>query len=112
MFFALDEKEREVSFLLSTKAYHREALYGASLVFTPRAFVFMEPGGRSRLRITLKAKQPAGKSVLEELAGEFHNELLSQTLRWMVAKHNKKTKEAIEMQALFAAHTKPRRGAK
>lgn len=111
MRFILDEGKNEISFRFDTRAYHREALYGASLVFTDRAFVYLEKQGKERLIVTLQGKSPLPKERLNALAGEFHNELLNQTLRWMVAKHNRKTKEAIQAQALFSAHTpaKPRR---
>ena len=107
MRFKLDQKKSEISFIFNVKTYRKEALYGAGLVFSDRAFVFVEPNGPYHLRITLQSKKPAERESLRTLAGEFHNELLSQTLRWMVARHNKKTKEAIQAQALFAAHAQP-----
>jgi len=107
MRFKLDQDNSEIGFIFNLKTYRKEALYGAGLVFSDRAFIFVEPNGPHHLRITLQSKKPAGREFLCALAGEFHNELLSQTLRWMVARHNKKTKEAIQAQALFAAHAQP-----
>jgi len=107
MRFQLSQKKSEISFVFNVKTYRKEALYGAGLVFSDRAFVFVEASGPQRLKITLQSKKPAERESLRALAGEFHNELLSQTLRWMVARHNKKTKEAIQAQALFAAHVQP-----
>ena len=104
MRFQLDQDANEISFFFNTNIYRKEALYGAGLVFSDRAFTFVEPKGPHRLKITLQLKNPAQQESLRALAGEFHNELLNQTLRWMVARHNKKTKEAIQTQALFAAH--------
>lgn len=105
MRYSLDQARNEVTFLFGLKIYRKEALYGAGLVFSDRAFVYLEAKGRSGLAVTLQGKKPMAQEQLSALAGEFHNELLNQTLRWMVAKHNRKTKEAIVAQALFAAHT-------
>lgn len=108
--FAYDLVRREVAFRYDSRAYHPEAVYGAALVMTPRCYAYMESG--SPRRVILKAKAPsATEAELEALAGEFHNELLNQTLRWMVAKQNRRTKDAIVAQALFAARS-PRKRAK
>ena len=112
MRYQLNQEKNEIGFVLNTKTYRKEALYGAGLVFSDRAFVFLEPNGPHRLKITLQSKKPAERSSLSALAGEFHNELLNQTLRWMVARYNKKTKEAIQTQALFAAHPQPKAAAR
>ncbi|MDE2238120.1 MAG: His-Xaa-Ser system protein HxsD, partial [Elusimicrobia bacterium] len=86
----------------SGRAYHKEALYGAALVMTDRCYAYVQ-SSRGGLLVTLRGKRPLGAEGLESLAGEFHNEMLSQTLRWMVAKRNKKVRDAIVTQALFAA---------
>ena len=103
--FAYDLPQNEVAFEYDARAYHREAVYGTALVFTTQCYTFLEGGARGRARVVLQPKQPCDEQGLSRLAGEFHNELLNQTLRWMVAKHNKKTKDAIIAQALFAARS-------
>jgi len=96
--------DNEVTFRLNPKVYHREAVYGTALVFTSRCYVFLS-GAANRLAVTLQGKEPHDAEKLRALAGDFHNELLNQTLRWMVGQVNRKTKEAIITQALFAAHS-------
>lgn len=108
MEFDLDLPRNEISFAFDSRAYHKEALYGAALVFTSRCYAYLKNQGRSGLLVTLQGKQTMDEDGLTRLAGEFHNELLSQTLRWMVAKHNKGVKGAIITQALYAAHSLPK----
>jgi His-Xaa-Ser system protein HxsD len=105
MRFTLDEESNEVAFDFDTKVYRREALYGTGLVFTDRAFVYVQRRGAGRLTVTLQGKKPLTAGQLNEVAGEFHNELLNQSLRWLVARHNRRTKEAIQTQALISART-------
>jgi His-Xaa-Ser system protein HxsD len=103
MDFKIGLSNNERAFRFDTRAYHKEALYGAALVVTKQCYAYLEKTGFSFLRVTLRAKEVLGEEGLKRLAGEFHNELLSQTLRWMVAKQNKKVREAIVTQALYAA---------
>ena len=107
MHFRLNEKRNEISFSFDTRVYRKEALYGAALVFTGQAYVYMTHAGRETLSVSLQSKIPASAGKLQGLAGEFHNELLNQTLRWMVSQHNKVAKNAIITQALYAAHVRP-----
>jgi His-Xaa-Ser system protein HxsD len=95
-------------FTVDKNVYRREAIYGTALVFTNRCHVYLASRGRGAVIVTLEGKEPLDDARLRELAGEFHNELLNQTLRWMVGRQNKKTKEAIILQALFAAQGDPR----
>ena len=111
MQFDLNLIKNEISFVFDTRSYHKEALYGAALVLTGQCYAYLKSQGRAGLLITLKGKNKLDEAGLTRLAGEFHNELLSQTLRWMVAKQNKKVKEAIVTQALYAARRPPPRSA-
>lgn len=101
--FKINDSIGEISFAFESGAYRKEALYGAALVFSDRCYVYVEKDSKKRTTVVLKGKKNMRTEDLESLAGEFHNELLSQTLRWMVARHNRKTREAIEIQALYAA---------
>lgn len=103
MNFETNAAENEISFLFDSKAYRKETLYGAALVLSDQCYVYAQSQKNGGMKVTLKGKKPLSPDDLKRLAGEFHNELLAQTLRWMVARHNRKTREAIELQALYAA---------
>ncbi len=103
MDFKTDIEAGEISFLFDSKAYRKETLYGAALVFSNECYVYVQSLKKRALMVTLKGKKRLGEEDLKSLAGEFHNEMLAQSLRWMVARHNRKTREAIELQALYAA---------
>lgn len=108
MDFETNIADNEISFLFDSKAYRKETLYGAALVFSNECYVYVQSLEKRALKVTLKGKKRLGEEDLKSLAGEFHNEMLAQSLRWMVARHNRKTREAIELQALYAAQV-PRR---
>lgn len=91
---------------LDTKIYPLEAIYGASYVFIDRLYVFLDKGKRDKVNIFLKSKNKISKKQLTNLVGEFMNELLNYSLRIGLAKNNKKIREYIVEQALFAASNK------
>ena len=107
--FSYDLARGEISFQYDARAYHREAVYGTALVMTPRCYVYLEGGRAGQARVVLESKEGADEAKLRALAGEFHNELLNQTLRWIIAKNNKRTRDAIVTQALYAARGPARR---
>ena len=88
---------------LDTKVYPLEAIYGASYVFIDRAYVFLDSKKANKVEVFLKSKEKVSKKQLEDLSGEFLNELLNYTLRINLSKTNKKIREYIVEQALFAA---------
>jgi His-Xaa-Ser system protein HxsD len=89
---------------VDSKLYPLDALYGASYVFIDRCYVFLEPAGPERVRVTLTPKKgEAGEAVLRALAGEFGNELLSCAWRHQITQANRAQIEAVTMQAMAGA---------
>lgn len=91
--------------------YSREAARVAAHVLEPRAEVRVK-AGRSALRVTLTARRPASPAELDELAGEFFNELLNQEYRLFVSRFNARLADLVATQSLYYARggaSRPRR---
>ena len=97
-------KDNTLKFFFSLKDYPLEVLYGASYVFIDRAYIFLDSQIKDKIEVSLKGKKKLDKKQLEELKGEFLNELLNYTLRINLAKNNKKLREFIIGQALISAY--------
>jgi len=96
-------KDNIIRFSFNLKDYPLEAVYGAAYVFVDRAYIFLESGAASKIKVSLKGKKKLALQKLEELKGEFLNELLNYALRIKLAKGNRKVKEYIISQALLSA---------
>lgn len=97
-------KEKDtIKILLNTKTYPKEAIVGASYVFIDRAYIFLDNPEKDSMAVSLKSKKNISEKKLEELKGEFHNELLNYVHRINIAKANKKIREYIVERALFAS---------
>ena len=96
--------------LLNPKIYPLEAVYGACYVFIDRAYLFLDGNPKKEIKVFIKSKQKSNPKKLEELVGEFENEILNYSLRLAVAKNTKKIRETIVERALFSAlpHEEPR----
>ena len=88
---------------IDTKVYPLEAIYGASYVFIDRVYIFLDSKKINKIEISFRGKEKNSKKQLENLVGEFMNELLNYTLRINLAKTNKKIREYVVEQALFTA---------
>lgn len=96
------DKNNRTSFTLNIKTYPLEAVYGAGYTFIDRCYVFLDTHKEGEIEIALKPK-PGQKIKPADLEGEFRNELLAFTLRVNLSKENKKIRQYIVEQALFAA---------
>lgn len=96
-------KDNTIDFLINLKDYPLEAIYGAAYVFLDRAYLFLDSQSAKKIKVSLKGKNKLTKKKLEDLKGEFLNELLNYTVRINLAKTNKKIREFIISQALFSA---------
>jgi len=97
------DKKISQKITVDLKIYPLEAIYGASYVFIDRAYLFLEPAGKNKVAITFRPKEDAGAKELENITGEFFNELLNYAFRLNLSKENKKIRQHIIEQALFAA---------
>jgi len=91
-----------ICFKVERKIYPMEVIFGACYNFIDRCYVFLDKGEKETIRVSLKGKQELAEADLEALAGEFHNELLTQSLRKKINKQNKKVREFIVSRALYS----------
>jgi len=98
-----ETKNKTIKFLLNLKNYPLEAVYGAAYVFLDKAYLFLDSRSTEKIEVSLKGKKKLTKKQLEDLKGEFLNELLNYTLRVNLAKSNRKLREYIVSQALISA---------
>ena len=96
-------EDNTLKFSFNLKDYPLEALHGAAYVFIDRAYLFLDNKSPKKIEVSLKGKKKLNKKQLEDLKGEFLNELLNYTVRVNLSKSNKKTREYIISQALFSA---------
>lgn len=96
-------KNNTIRFSFSLKDYPMEAVYGAAYVFVDKAYLFLESKSKDKVEVYLKAKKKSDNEKLEELKGEFLNELLNYTVRIKLAKSNKKIRDYVVSQALLSA---------
>lgn len=96
-----------ISFEVDESIYPLEALYGASYLFLERCFVFLSRTPSGAVTVRLTAREGASPQVLEGLAGEFGNELLSQVARLRLSQSTARIREFYTAAALRAAAAAP-----
>ncbi len=96
-------KNNTIEFVFNLQNYPMEALYGTAYVFLDRAYLFLDNKTPEKINIFLKGKKKLTKKQLEQLKDDFLNELLNYTVRIKLTKNNKKIREFVVGQALFAA---------
>lgn len=97
----INAKNNKVTFNLPLKVYSLDAILGASYLFIDKAYVFFDCDGKDKVVASFKGKKKLSKKDMDSLVGEFHNELLNQTLRVKLSKKNQKIREYIVQQALY-----------
>ncbi len=98
----INEKENKITIPVDSKVYNLDAVYGASYVFVDRAYIFLEEK-KNKILVNIKGKKKLTPKKLEEMGGEFLNELLNAGLRNQISKNNKKLREYIAGMVLFSA---------
>ncbi|MCX6745856.1 MAG: hypothetical protein NTX00_02430 [Candidatus Parcubacteria bacterium] len=110
---------KALEFTINTKIYSLKAIYQAAYLFLDKVYVFLDGDPEKEIKVIMKLKRPsfanASSSVpqsetsedksagLEQIAGEFYNELLNQLLREKVSESNAKIREYIVSAALYNA---------
>jgi His-Xaa-Ser system protein HxsD len=103
MTFTIDLEDKSVSMELQASMYSRDGIEIAAQVFGTRADVLLQDGGK-HFGLTLRSKRKTVQNCeLEQLGGEFLNELLNQEYRMIVGRFNRKISSLIVTQALFSA---------
>jgi len=89
---------------INSKIYPLEAILNASYAFIDRTYIFLDDDSRkNEITVSLKGKQRLSTKKLNNLRGEFMNELLHCALRCKISKNNKKIREYIVGRALYSA---------
>ena len=79
-----------------------EAIFGAAYLFVDHSYIFFSRSGDQKIQMTIKKKTSDGSS-LEDVVGEFSNELLNQVLRFRLAESTSKIREYYMARA-FLSH--------
>ena len=99
----VDDASRTATLRLEKSLYPLDVVYGAAYVLIDRAYVRLDKDAKGRVLVEIQCKEEASASLLEALAGEFSNELLTQALRRKLTMKNKAELEAIVTQAIAGA---------
>lgn len=91
----------ETIVIIDESIYPREAIYGAAYIFVDRAYIYLDIPEKGKISIRFRSKNE--NESLNKIEGEYMNELLQYVLRLSIASDNKKIREQIVEQALFAA---------
>lgn len=100
-------EDSSISFDLDETVYPLDAVYGAGYLFLDRCFVFLSRPADRMVRVRLTAREAAAPALLDLLAGEFGNELLSQVTRLRLSTATARIREYYTAAALRAAATSP-----
>ena len=95
-------EERRVRFPIDETLFPLDAIYGAAYLFVDRCYVFLDRPADAQVEVQLRTKGDADEAALEELAGEFANELLNQALRVRVGESTRKIREYTMAKAFFS----------
>ena len=103
----LDQERGRVTARFERTLYPLDAIYGAAYVFIDRCYVLLDAPDDKYLSVELRGRQALVQEDLEALAGEFANELLTQTWRHKITERNRLTIETATVQALAGAAGPP-----
>ncbi len=96
----VNEKENKITATINPLLYPIEAIYGAAYVFLDRAYLFLDGDPKKSVVVDMKGKEKMSKKQLENLAGEFYNEIVNYALRNKISRNNQKIREYIVARAL------------
>ncbi len=99
----IEEKDNSVLIDIDSKLYDLNVVYNAAYNFLDRAYVVLDGDPEDVIKITLKAKEKSNKKTLEELAGNFFNELVGARIRADISNKNKAIREYIISADLIGA---------
>ncbi len=100
--------DRSVCFELDEEVYPRAVIFGAAYIFIDRCYVFLSRPGDQRVGVQLKTKSSEPEpGAVEELAGEYANELLNQLLRFNLAESTNEIRKYYMARAFFGLTGNP-----
>ncbi len=93
---------------VDTHVFPIEIVRRTAFTFVEHCYVFLAWEDEQHLSVTLTTKRkPADEEYLQNVAGEFANEALNQSLRDQLMKDTRSLRELIVGRALFAAVNQP-----
>jgi His-Xaa-Ser system protein HxsD len=95
---SITQGDRLVGLEFDEALYPRDAIYGAAYIFLDRCYIHLDRPSSGRILVQLRLK-PSSSFPLEELAGEFENELLGQAWRRQILEENRALIERISARA-------------
>jgi len=99
---------RSVRFDLDEEIYPRPVIFGAAYIFIDRCYVFLTRPADKKVCVQLKTKSAQVEAnTLEELAGEFANELLNQLLRFNLTESTAEIRKYYMARAFFGLTGNP-----
>ena len=90
-----------IRYIIDENIYPLDAIYGAAYLFVDRCFLFFNRIGDQKIEIHMKCKSESAD--LEEILGEFSNELLNHVIRFRLAESTSKIREYYMARA-FLSH--------
>jgi His-Xaa-Ser system protein HxsD len=78
---------------LDEELYPRDAIYGACYLFIDRCYVFLSRPADRKVHVRLSSRSGQSEEEMEEVAGEFANELLNQVIRFRIGISTAKLRE-------------------
>ncbi len=101
--FNISKKENRIKFKIDGEIYDLDVVYGAAYSFVDKAYIYLDGDPEEKIEVYLKGKDSLKKKELENIAGEFLNELINVRLRFQISEKNKKIREYITSAALVGA---------
>ncbi len=95
---SISQGERSLSVEFVEALYPRDAIYGAAYIFLDRCYIHLDRPSDGRVSVKLRLK-PSINASLDELAGEFENELLGQAWRRQILDENRALIERVSARA-------------
>ncbi len=88
--------------------YPREPIFATSCIFLDEYYVLIDLDEQKKVYIITLAAQPSQRERFngEKTARRFFHELISNTLRYMIALRNQDIRECVVKEALFFSQTR------
>jgi His-Xaa-Ser system protein HxsD len=101
--FELNLDKNQILAFINPDLYDLDVVYGASYNFVDQAYIYLDGDPEEEIKVRLRGKQALNKKELQDLAGEFLNELVNVGLRYQISEKNKKIREYVVSTALAGA---------
>jgi len=99
---SVNEERGSIRASFDKSIYPMDAIYGSAYIFIDRCYVFLDAESNGRIAVELRNRKKS-KTSLEDMVGEFANELLSQSWRQRITDQNRLIIEAVTAQAFRGA---------